>query len=64
MDPFEHAAVIGHFLAGNRVELAAVDGTPPPDPENGDAEYYRLRAVSAVARRLKHADPSLRVYVP
>src|SRR5271170_4450019 len=37
------------FFSGDRVELRALDGTPPPDPENGDAEYYRHRATSAVA---------------
>jgi len=51
------------FFAGNRVELTAVDGTPPPDPENGDAEYYRLRALGAVVGQLKRAIPSIRVYV-
>jgi hypothetical protein len=63
MNPFEHAAVSALFLAGDRVELTAVDGTPPSDPENGDAEYYRLRAISAVARQLKRANPSIRVYL-
>jgi len=50
LNPFDHAAVVAHYLAGNRVELTAVDGTPPPDPEDGDAEFYRVRAVTAVAR--------------
>ena len=61
MDPFEHAAVVAHFLAGNRVELAAVGGTPPADYEDGDAEYYGLRAIMAVTRQLKRADPSFRI---
>jgi hypothetical protein len=61
MNPFDHAAVIAHFLSGNRVELTAVDGTPPPDPEDGDPEYYRLRAILAVARLLKRANPGIRV---
>lgn len=63
MNPFDHTAVIAHFLSGDRVELTAVDGTPPSDPENGDAEYYRLRAISAVARQLKRANPAIQVYV-
>ena len=35
MQTFEHWSVVAHFLAGNRVELRAVDGTPPHDPEDG-----------------------------
>jgi hypothetical protein len=62
-DPFEYAAVVVDFLAGDRVELRAVDGTPPSDPENGDAEYLRLRAILAAVRRLKRGNPDLRVYI-
>jgi hypothetical protein len=62
MNPFDHASVVAHFFAGNRVELIAIDGTPPPDPENGDAEYYRVRAILAVARQLRRGNPSARVY--
>jgi hypothetical protein len=61
MDAFKHCAVVVHFLAGNRAEIGAVDGIPPLDPNNeGDAEYYQLRAELAVARRL--ADPSIQVF--
>lgn len=63
MASLDLAAVVAHFLAGNRVELTAVDGMPPPDPEDGDAEYYRLRAISAVARQLKRVSPSIQVYI-
>ncbi len=62
MNPFDHTAVVAHFFAGDRVELMAVDGAPPPDPENGDAEYYRLRAILAVARQLKRTNPRIQIY--
>jgi hypothetical protein len=64
MDPFEHSAVVAHFLAGYRVEIYAVDGTPPPDPDDASAEFYRLRSLFAVARQLRRGNPSLRVYAP
>ncbi len=64
MDVFEHSAVVAHFLAGNRVELYAVDGTPPTDPDEGGAEYLRLRGIMAAARLLRRGNPSIRVYAP
>jgi len=62
MEPFKHSAVVAHFLAGDRVDIYAVDGTPPTDPDDGDAEYYRRRSMMWVARLLKKANPSIRVY--
>lgn len=55
MTNFEYAAVTAAFLAGDRIELTAVDVIPPDDPENGDAEYHRRRAILAVARCLRRA---------
>ncbi len=53
---------MAHFLAGNRVEIRAVDGTAPYDLEVGDAEYVRLRSEMAVARLLRRAESTTRVY--
>lgn len=61
MEHIEHAAVTAHFLAGNRVELTVVDVITPDDPENGDAEFYRVRAILGVARMLKRADRSVEI---
>jgi hypothetical protein len=67
MENFEPAVVTAHFLAGDRIELIAVDAIPRHDPENGDAEFYRqrarLRAVLDVARRLKRCMPKAKFYV-
>ena len=62
MDPFAYNAVVAHFLAGNRVEIFAVEGAPPLDPDDGDAEYYGLRSLLAAARALRQGNPSVRVY--
>ena|SRR5271165_3593452 len=62
-DTFEHVSGRADFLPGNRVELTVVDGIPPTDPENGDAEHRRLLAISAVARLLWRGKPSLEIYV-
>jgi len=61
MNASDHCTVVAHFLP-DRVEIYAVDGTPPRDPENGDAECCRLRRELEVARLLHRADPSIRVY--
>ena len=58
-----YAVVSAKFLAGDRIELTAADVIPPDDPEGGDAEYYRMRAVSVVARRLRRAWPDAEIYV-
>jgi hypothetical protein len=63
MDDFEHAVVIAHFLAGNRIELTAIDAIPPNDPENGDAEFYRWRAINVAARKLKRGAPQAKIYI-
>ena len=62
MDPFKHSVVVAHFLAGDRVDIYAIDVTPPTDPDDGDAEYYRRLSMMSVVRLLKKANPSIRVY--
>jgi hypothetical protein len=58
-----NALVRVHFLAGNRAEIGAVRIPLPLDPDDeGDAEYYRLCAQLAVARRLRRADPSIQFF--
>ena len=44
MQIFERAAIIAHFLAGNRVELTAVAAISPSDPDEGSAEYTATAA--------------------
>jgi hypothetical protein len=63
MSQVEHAVVTAHFLAGDRVELTAIDALPPADPEDGDAEYYRLRAILRVARLIKRGCPHAEMHV-
>lgn len=64
MMEFEHAVVTAHFLADNRVDLTALDETPPDDPgSDGDAQYHRLRAISKVARTIKRGMPAAEIYV-
>lgn len=64
MDSFEYRPVVAHFLAGNHVELWAVEGAVPVhDLEEGEADYFRIRSEFAVARLLHQADSSFRVYI-
>lgn len=61
MENIEHVAVTAHFLAGDLIELTAVDVIPPDDFEDYTIEFYRVRAVLAVARLLKRGAPRMKV---
>ena len=63
MTEIERAVVTATFLAGNCIELTAFDAIPPDDPENGDAEFYRMRAILVVARKLHRAFPSAGIHL-
>jgi hypothetical protein len=64
MGCFERAAVEAYFLAGNRFELFVADVVPPDDPEDGDPEHYRLRAILRAAKILKRGCPQAEIYAP